>query len=255
MRDVIRRLLVWVGGLGPLVLGALLVIVIGIWAFAEIADEVTEGESQVVDEWILHAFRRADDPSRPIGPGWLQGTAIDITALGGVFVLSFMTIAVCTYLFLVRKHHAMWLVLIASAGGLLLSTGLKFLFERDRPSLVPHLTQVYSASFPSGHAMLSTVVYLTLGSLLARLVETPLVKLYFLGVALLLSFLIGLSRVFLGVHYPTDVLAGWTAGLVWALVCWVTARYLQRRGAVEKDTETTTSREVVAGAVGKVGDE
>src|SRR5205085_9940078 len=106
-------------------------------------------------------------------------------------------------------------------------------FDRPRPSVVPHLSHVMTSSFPSGHSLLSAVVYLTLGSLLARLVGPPRLKLYFLGVAVLLSFLVGLSRVYLGVHYPTDVLAGWAAGLTWAVLCWLLARYLQHRGAVE----------------------
>jgi undecaprenyl-diphosphatase len=131
----------------------------------------------------------------------------------------------------------MTLVLVATFGGLILSSLLKGLFERPRPQLVPHLSHVYTTSFPSGHSMLSAVVYLTLGTLLARLVQHRYLKIYFLVLALLLTFLVGLSRVYMGVHYPTDVLAGWTAGLAWASVCWLAARYLQQRGKVERDYE------------------
>src|SRR5262249_52953419 len=134
------------------------------------------------------------------------------------------------------KYHALALLLAAVLGGLLLSLLLKELFKRPRPSVVPHLSHVDTSSFPSGHSMLSFVVYLTLGSLLARLVQPLRLELSVVGVAVLLSFLVGLSRVYLGVHYPSDALAGWAAGLTWAVGCWLLARYLQRRGAVEKPT-------------------
>jgi undecaprenyl-diphosphatase len=116
----------------------------------------------------------------------------------------------------------------------LLSTLLKDVFDRPRPSVVPHLSYVATSSFPSGHSLMAAVVYLTLGSLLARLVQSARLKLYFLSVAVVLACLVGMSRVYLGVHYPTDVLAGWAAGLAWAVLCWLLARYLQQRGAVEK---------------------
>jgi undecaprenyl-diphosphatase len=131
----------------------------------------------------------------------------------------------------------MWLVLAASAGGLIISSLLKHEFERRRPSVVPHLATVYTSSFPSGHSMMASAVYLTLGALLTRIVPERSAKVYFIAVAILVAILVGLSRVYLGVHYPTDVLAGWTAGSVWALVCWQVARYLQQRGTVERDTE------------------
>src|SRR5690606_26095037 len=91
----------------------------------------------------------------------------------------------------------------------------------------------YTASFPSGHAMMSAVTYLTLGALLARLHRPPALKAFFLGVAMGLTLLVGVSRVYLGVHWPTDVLAGWAAGSVWASACWLAARFFQRRGSVE----------------------
>ena len=127
----------------------------------------------------------------------------------------------------------MWLVLAASTGGLLLSTVTKTLFHRSRPDLVPRLSQVMTTSFPSGHSMLSAALYLTLGALLARTVTDLRTKVYLVVVPLILSFLVGLSRVYMGVHYPTDVLAGWMAGVVWAVFCWLVARSLQRRGTVE----------------------
>jgi undecaprenyl-diphosphatase len=124
-----------------------------------------------------------------------------------------------------------------------LSTALKYFIDRDRPALVEHRSVVYTSSFPSGHSMLSAVVYLTLGSLLARIMPGRVLKLYFLALAIGLTFLVGVSRVYLGVHWPTDVLAGWTGGLVWALVCWLIARHLQRRGKVETDADVATAEE------------
>ena len=225
----------WLGGHGVIVLLACLIVIGGTWGFIALADEVKEGDTQRFDDWAVRALRRSDNPAIPIGPRWLQEAGRDITALGGVTVLSLVTLAVVGYLFMVKKYGAMWLALAATVSGLILSTFLKYLIDRQRPQLVPHLSQVFTTSFPSGHSMLSAVVCLTLGALLARIAPGMLVKLYFIGVALLLTFLVGLSRVYMGVHYPTDVLAGWTAGLVWAIVCWLVARWLQHRGAVEKD--------------------
>jgi undecaprenyl-diphosphatase len=211
-----------------------LTIVLGVWTFIAIADEMSEGDTQRFDDWAIRSLRNPADPSDPIGPKWLEEMGRDLTALGGVVVLFLVTLAVAGYLLMLRKYHAVGFVLAATGGGLLLSTLLKQFFSRPRPELVPHLSHVATSSFPSGHSMLSATVYLTLGALLSQFVEQRPLKIYFLAFAMLLTFLVGCSRVYLGVHYPTDVLAGWTAGLVWAALCWLAARYLQLRGAVER---------------------
>lgn len=231
----LARALDWIGGHELPVLLAVLGLVVGVWGFVEVADEVREGESQHIDEWAVRALRRPDDPARTIGPRWLEEVGRDLTALGGMTVLALVIGAVAGFLWLRRLYGAMWLVLAATLGGWTLSTVLKLSFARDRPTVVPHLSLVHTSSFPSGHSMLAAVVYLTLGALLARVVHERALKAYVLLVALAVTLLVGVSRVYMGVHYPTDVLAGWAAGLSWALLCWLVARFLQRRGAVEQD--------------------
>jgi undecaprenyl-diphosphatase len=223
------------------VLFALLIMAASAWAFITVADAVMEHKYQRIDEMVIKAMRRADDPSYPIGPWWMRSAALDITALGGPSILTMMVIVVGGYLYLDKKSGAMLLVIVASVSGCSMSLVLKHLFGRERPSIVPHLAEVQTSSFPSGHSMLSAVVYLTLGALLARFVKSRRLKFYVLGVAVSLTFLVGLTRVYLGVHYPTDVLAGWSAGLVWAIVCWLVARLLQRKGKVESASTHTSS--------------
>jgi len=148
-------------------------------------------------------------------------------------VLTLVTLSGAGYL-LMRRHRRMLALLAAvSLGGLALSIAMKALFARPRPEFMSNMEHVVSHSFPSGHSMLSAVVYLTLGALLARTSPDLRDKIYFLTTALLLTLLVGISRVYLGVHYPTDVLAGWSAGLVWALTCWLIAYFLQKTGVIE----------------------
>lgn len=203
------------------------------WAFVAIAGEVLEGDTLGLDRPILLALRNPANLSDPIGPSWLEESARDVTGLGGFAILTFMTIATVGYMLLTGRRHAAWLVLAAIGGGMILSTLLKLGFDRPRPDLVPHGTRVYTASFPSGHAMLSAVTYLTLGALLARVHAGRPVKAFFLALAVTLTVLIGASRVYLGVHWPSDVLAGWCGGAAWAALCWYGALLLQRRGQVE----------------------
>ena len=213
---------------------SVLLVVLCVWVFVEVADEVMDQRIQRLDEQIMLQLRHADDPTRPLGPPWLQSGMRDLTALGSAAVLVLFVLAVAGALLVRRQYHALVLLLAATLGGRLLNVLLKAFFGRDRPDLTLHLTEVSSKSFPSGHAMDSAIIYLTLAALLARFVQPLALKLYFLGLAFLITFLVGLSRVYLGVHYPSDVLAGWTAGLAWALLCWTVATYLQRRGAVEQ---------------------
>ncbi|MFP5288270.1 MAG: phosphatase PAP2 family protein [Thermoanaerobaculia bacterium] len=210
----------------------------GIWSFAEIAEEVTEGDTRQVDEAILFALRNPEDRSDPLGPAWVEEMERDFTALGGIPVLLLLTVAASTFLVLDGKHRAAVMVLVAVGGALLWSSLLKDGFQRPRPDLVPHGAHVYTASFPSAHSMMSAATYLTLGALLARVQPRRRLKIFLLVFAALLTFIVGCSRVYLGVHWPTDVLAGWTAGSVWALLCWLAARWLQRRGKVEAEGES-----------------
>lgn len=218
---------------------AALGVLLALLGFIKTAEEVLEGDMRDVDEWLLRLLRRPDNPHISVGPQWLLEAAQDITALGGHTVLIIVILSAVGYLALERRQGAMWLVAVAAGGGGLLSTAMKYLFARGRPDVVPHLVAVASPSFPSGHSMLAAVIYLTLGALLARFAARRRAKAYFLTVAIIVTFLVGSSRIYLGVHYPTDVLAGWCAGLAWALVCWLVARYLQYRGAVEKSGEAS----------------
>lgn len=221
------------------VLLALGVAVLSVWSFVELADEVTSGETGRLDRNVLLAFRSAGDPSDPIGPRWFEEVMRDITALGGTSVLTLITIAVVGFLILDGKRHAAVVVLVSIGTGLLLSQLLKIGFDRPRPDLVPHGATVYTASFPSGHATMAAVVYLTLGVLLARTQARRAIRVYILTTVVVLTLLVGISRVYLGVHWPTDVLAGWALGTAWALLCWLVMLLLQERGSVEEPGEET----------------
>ncbi len=210
---------------------AFLGIALALLAFIAITDEVMEGEGEVrwFDDGLLLALR-TQDLSDPIGPRWFEETVAEITALGGFGVLALVTLLVVGFLAMQRKWGDVALVLVATIGGTLISEGLKVGFSRPRPDLVAHVVDVTSMSFPSGHAMLSAVTYLTLGALLARSQERARERGYILGAAIIVTLLIGASRVYLGVHWPTDVLAGWCLGAAWALLCWIVATLIMRRG-------------------------
>lgn len=205
------------------------------WAFLELAENVQEGSTRGFDEKILLSLRNPDDISDPIGPRWVEELGRDFTALGGIGIVASVSLAVVGYLLLENKHRIALLVLLSVGGGIILSLLLKVIFGRPRPELVPHGSYVFTSSFPSGHSMMSAVIYLTLATLLARVHKRLRVRLYLLLLATLLTVVVGISRIYTGVHWPTDVVAGWTAGAFWALLCWELARWLQLRGRIEQE--------------------
>lgn len=209
----------------------------GLWGFVELADEVREGDTRQMDEAILLAMRVPGSQADPVGPAWVEEMFRDFTALGGFGVLTLITAASVGYLWLRGMKRVALAVILAIGSGLLLSLALKAGFDRPRPDLVSHGSMIYTSSFPSGHAMLAAVVFLTCGAFLAAAHGRRRVRVYILGYAVLLTLLVGVSRVYLGVHWPTDVLAGWAAGSAWAAVCWLVARGLQARGRIECATD------------------
>jgi undecaprenyl-diphosphatase len=216
------------------VLVALVLVLGGIWGFVELAVLINQGETRGVDVALLLALRNPADLAQPIGPAWLPDVMRDITALGGVAVLSLLTASVIGYLLLLRQYRMAALVAVAIGGAVMLNMILKLGFDRPRPDLVPHAAQIYSTSFPSGHSMVAAATYLTLAAMVARVQPTRRLKLYFLAVAILVMVLVGISRIYLGVHWPTDVLGGWTAGATWALICWSVAWWVVGRTDVRK---------------------
>lgn len=233
-----KGLLRWLGSSELSVLVVLFAFMASCWTFIELADNVMEGDTSNFDRTILLSMRDPQNLSDPIGPRWVEEIGRDLTALGGTAVLTLLTLAVVGFLVLEGKRRMAAVLILATLGALGASTLLKLSIDRDRPNLVPHGSMVYTASFPSGHSMLAASTYLTLAALLARAHSNRRIKAYILLIAIVTTLLVGISRVYLGVHWPTDVLAGWTAGAGWALLCWLVARWLQLHGAVENENGT-----------------
>lgn len=237
----IRRL-IDARGMDVWVLTAFLVSVFLLGAFAILGSEVLEGETAAFDRWLLVSLRHPEDPATPLGPAWLIRAMVDFTALGGVAVLTLVTFLAVGFLTVGRKPALALFVLAAIGAGALVSWVLKSQFLRPRPELVEHLVQVNSASFPSGHAMNSAIVYLTLAALIARSMADLRLRTYLLFVSISIVVLIGFTRVYVGVHWPTDVLAGWTVGAAWAILCSLVAQRLQRRSAIEPESSVDVRR-------------
>lgn len=201
----------------PLVPLVLLIIAGGLLGFIHLSEEVGENEYHSFDKAVLLSMRVPGHLEQPIGPAWMPEMARDFTALGGFTLLTALTLASTGIALLHRKPRIAAVMVLAITSGMLVSDMLKKTFDRPRPDLVPHGVLVSSASFPSGHAMMSAVVYLTLGVLLARTQPTTSLRVYLISLSCLATLVTGISRVYLGVHWPTDVLAGWTLGAAWAL--------------------------------------
>ena len=201
-------------------------------AFIILAGTVQHGGTRSLDNRILETIRSLAD--RGEGRVWGEESVIAITSLGSIFVLVGFSCVVAGALLLHGKTHACLFLVGTLAGALLLNYTLKSFFGRPRPEVVTHVQRVASPSFPSGHALISTAVYGTLGAIGANMVRSMAMKLYLLCLAVTVPLLVGASRVYLGVHFPTDVLAGWMIGLLWTIVCWLGVRALQRRGEIER---------------------
>ncbi|MEO8204936.1 MAG: phosphatase PAP2 family protein [Chthoniobacterales bacterium] len=214
------------------------IISVSLWVFISLTNHVVGGTKHETEAKIMRVLRTPEDLAQPIGPRWLKLTSLDITALGSAPVLLLVTTLVVGYLLLDRKFTPAILIVCSTASGAVMSNLLKQIINRDRPNIVPHLAEVTGQSYPSGHSMLSSVVYLTLAVVLAQIVTSRRGKVYILASAILIIVMVGITRVFIGVHYPTDVLAGWCAGTVWALLVWLAASHLQHRGMVERGPAT-----------------
>jgi undecaprenyl-diphosphatase len=229
VRKAIRLAL---GEIGAVI--AIGVIALGVFGFVTLADEIFEGDTHSFDQSLLLALREPGDPDNPVGPAWLEYAIADITALGGYAVLTLLVAGVVLYLLAAGKRGTALLVAGSVISGTVMMSLLKLGFDRPRPDLVAHLSHAQNSSFPSGHATVSAIAYLTLGVLLARAHARRRTKVLVMTYAITLTLLIGMSRVYLGVHWPTDVLAGWALGAAWAALWWLLAWWLQRRGQIEQ---------------------
>ena len=190
--------------------GGFFVAALGVTVFVEIADDMTEADGQSFDRQVLSLMRPyADDPGRPWGPWWLKEAAADLTSLGGISVLGLFALIVVLFLLSQRKWLSSLLLVLGLTGGVMLSEGLKAVFERARPPAAMQAVETINASFPSGHALLSTVFYLSVAVMLTRAFPRERFKVFVLGVGILLALLVGLTRIYLGAHWATDVFAGW----------------------------------------------
>jgi len=190
---------------------------------------VTEGDTQSIDRDILLALRSPTDPADPIGPRWLEEALRDVTALGGFTVLTLIVVVTTlAFLFHGKGRQAGVLAAVAILAQIASST-TKLAYARPRPDLMPHEAYVYSASYPSGHSLMAAAVFLTLATMIASLETRRRTKALVYGLAVILTVGVGFSRIYLGVHWPTDVLGGWTLGAAWALAGWIVLRWLAGR--------------------------
>lgn len=223
----------------PVVLFAILTL--GVFAFIEIAEEMAEGEMRKLDEMLFLSLRVAGDPSTPLGPAWLQETAVEITSIGGYPLIILTLAAVAGFFIVTRRYGAAAYAVLAVGSGALLSQTLKQYYGRPRPDLVDHLDTVHTLSFPSGHALVTTVAYLTLASLVIGFLPDRRARIYVLAVAVFVAVIVGVSRVYLGVHWPSDVAAGWALGAAWASLSWLILHLLQSRARDGRAADLGTS--------------
>lgn len=218
------------------VLAAIVAAGAAVLTFLKLSGEIGENETAAFDRTVLLWFRTPGHPADPIGSHTLEEAMRDVTTLGGFTYLTLITVvAVASLLFFRKPRQAVVLavtVCLAEAS----SDVLKVFYERPRPTLVPHGVYVYSHSFPSGHSTLSAATYLTLAAILSSLDRRRPFKVFVFALAIAMTVGVGVSRVYLGVHWPTDVLGGWTLGAAWALLARVALGLWRGEGAPETQT-------------------
>lgn len=207
----------------------LLGMLLSLFLFIQIADAVHDKETYSIDNEILLMFRSSEDISKPLGPERFQYIVRDITSLGSSTLLTIISLIVVIYLGLKKETRSIIYVLSAAIGGGILVQILKILFARPRPEIAGQLVSEITMSFPSGHSAMSAVVYLSIAVLISRIESLYKTRVFIITTALAISFIVGISRIYLGVHYPTDVIAGWMIGLFWALLCWFVAVIIEKR--------------------------
>lgn len=227
------RAMSWIGQHELAVILAFALIVGGLLFTVELADGVAEGDTEAVDMALLMMLREGSDADNPLGPPWLEEMMRDFTALGGTGILLLVVTAVTVYYLLLGRYKEMLVMITAVLGAYLLSYYLKELFGRPRPQFVSEGVYEYTASFPSGHALLAATVYLTIASIVSQIMRPNRLKAFVLLLGFSVMILVGFTRVYLGVHWPTDVLAGWVIGAVWAAVIWLVFRWLRRQQALD----------------------
>lgn len=206
---------------GIFIVGGSLLAIAGTWAFAAIAEYVEAGATQVFDDRVMHWMAIHQTPTRRM-------VMADITELGTGVVVMMVVAVSALFLWLTRHRHSAALLLVATSVGIVINGLLKNVFHRDRPAIFDWGTEVFSSSFPSGHAMSAAIVYGTVAYLAARLQRTHVARALTIGAALILILLIAFSRIFLGVHYPSDTLAGLLIGLAWAAFCMASLEAIQK---------------------------
>jgi undecaprenyl-diphosphatase len=215
--------------LGVFVIVGALLAVVNTWLFAWVASHVRQGRTQAFDDAVL---RYVGEHRVPL----LENAMLEITFLGTGTVVLMIAFVAALFLWLTRHRYSAALLVAATVGAIVLNNVLKQFFDRPRPQIITWGTHALTTSFPSGHAMSAAVVYSTIAYLAARLQHRRRARVTTMSVAAVLVILVCASRVYLGVHYPTDVLAGTVVGLAWAGFCMATLEAVQlyaRRGSVQ----------------------
>lgn len=207
----------------PIVIGAIVLLLV-VAGLAELSEDVMEGDTLAFDQAALNVFRYADDPARPIGPEWLKLAMVEATALGGHTVLILFSLLAAGLCLFARRFGSLFFLVLSAVGAIAINAGLKNFFSRERPDIVEHLVDVHTYSYPSGHALMSCALYLSFAFLLAEMAVRRQTRIYIIACGFVLAGLIGFTRIYLGVHYPTDIIAGWAIGAAWAMTCWFLLR-------------------------------